>query len=44
MEYDEGTLFCDNSDVIDDGQDGKHCKGKCCVVSAMFRVKIFTGN
>ena len=44
MEYDEDTLFGDNSDVTDDGQDGKHYKGKCCVISAIFRIKIFTGN
>ena len=27
MEYDENTLLCDNSDVTDDTQDGKHYKG-----------------
>ena len=44
MEYDEDTLFGDNTDVTDDGQDGKDCKGKCCVISAIFRVRILTGN
>ena len=44
MEYDEDTLFGENSDVTDDVQDGKDYKGKCCMMSAIFRVKIFTGN
>ena len=44
MEYDEDTLCGDNTDVTDDGQDGKDCKGKCCVISAIFRVRILTGN
>ena len=44
IEYDEDTLLYDNSDVTDDGQDGKHYKGKCCVISAIFKVKFFTGN
>ena len=43
-EYDEDTLFGDNTDVTKDGQDGKDYKGKCCVISALFRVRIFTGN
>ena len=44
MEYDEDTLFGDNTDATKDGQDGKDYKGKCCVISALFRVRIFTGN
>ena len=44
MEYAEDTLFDDNTDVTDDGQDGKDYKGKCCVISAIFRVRILTGN
>ena len=37
-EYDEDT------DVTDDGQDGKDYKGKCCVISAIFGVRILPGN
>lgn len=44
MEYDEDTLFSDDTDVTDDGQDGKNYKGKCSMISAIFRVGIFTGN
>ena len=44
MKYDEDTLFGENSDVTDDVQDGKDYKGKCCMISAIFRVKIFRGN
>ena len=44
MDYDEATLFIDDTDVTDDGRDGKDYKGKCCVISALFSVRIFTGN
>ena len=36
VEYDEDTLFGDNTDVTDDGQDEKHCKCKCCVIYYIF--------
>ena len=31
-----------NNDMKHDG--GKDYQGKCCVISAIFRVRIFTGN
>ena len=44
MEYDEDALVCDNTDITDDAQDRKDFKGKFCVISAIFMIKIFTGN
>ena len=44
MEYDEDTLFGGNTDAADDGLDEKDYRGKCCVISAIFEVRVFKGN
>ena len=43
MKYDEDTLIRDDAEVTDDGQDGKDYKGKCYVISAIFRIGNFKG-